>query len=234
MNIREKKNIKVYNECPSQVNLIGQRREYIFPPCEDEPTMNFVDFDEIEYAHSRTKVFTLGLLRFDEDEQEEMYAALGIKNWKEKVWFKKDIEDYIQHPTAEKMQRIIDTNNISAFERIRAVMVKYMNEHRDISQNVINIINARYNEICSGVLNSKIVIRSSDITQTVSSDEVDELKRQLEEMKSMIAQMMKTTQGVQAAQEESKAQIKAESKTEPKVEPKVGTKRPGRKTTVKK
>jgi hypothetical protein len=46
--------------------------------------MNFVDFDEIEYAHSRGKVFNVGLLIFAEEDREGMYEALGIKDWKNK------------------------------------------------------------------------------------------------------------------------------------------------------
>ena len=94
MTYRGKKDIRVFNECPFQVNLVGQRRDYIFPPCLDgEPTMNFVDFDEIEYAHSRGKVFSVGLLIFAEEDREGMYDALGIKDWKNKIWFNSDVED---------------------------------------------------------------------------------------------------------------------------------------------
>lgn len=190
MNYRGKKDIRVYNECPFPVNLVGQRRDYIFPACLDgEPTMNFVDFDEIEYAHSRNKVFNIGLLIFAEEDREGMYEALGIKDWQNKVWFNKDIEDIIMHPTLDKMQRVIDIKDVITFERVRGMVVRFVNEKRDVSQNVINIVNARYQELNSSVITSKIVIRPADVETKVSADEVADLKRQLAEMQAMMAKM---------------------------------------------
>lgn len=193
MNYRGKKDIRVYNECPFQNNLVGQRRDYIFPPCVDgEPTMNFVDFEEIEYAHSRGKLFTIGLLTFAEEDREGMYEALGIKDWKNKVWFNSDIEDIIMNPTLEKMQRVIDIKDTITLERVRGMMVLFVNQKRDVSQNVINIINARYRELNAGNQTSKIVVRPADVEKQVSSSEVDDLKRQLAEMQEMMAKMMAT------------------------------------------
>ena len=191
MNYRGKKDIRVYNECPFQVNLVGQRRDYIFPPCLDgEPTMNFVDFEEIEYAHSRGIVFKIGLLTFSEEDRDGMYDALGMKNWKDTVWYNTDIEDIIMHPTLEKMQMVINIKDLITFERVRGMMVKFINEKRDVSQNVISIVNSRYREINAGSLTSKIVIQPSDIKTSVSADEVEDLKRQLSEMKEMMAKMV--------------------------------------------
>ena len=201
MDYRGKKDVRVFNECPFQVNLVGQRREYIFPPCtDDEPTMNFVDFDEIEYAHSRGKLFTIGLLTFDESDREGMYEALGVKDWQSKVWTNKDIEDIILHPTLEKMQRVIDIKDKITFERVRGMMVRFVNEKRDVSQNVINIINSRYKELSFGNMTTKIVIRPVDVQPTASSEEVDDLKRQLAEMQAMMAKMMDSNGAVASAE----------------------------------
>lgn len=198
MNYRGKKDIRVFNECPFSVNLVGQRRDYIFPPATDgEPTMNFVDFDEIEYAHSRGKVFSIGLLTFAEEDREGMYAALGIKDWQSKVWTNEEIEDIIMHPSMDKMQKVIDIRDIISLERVRGMMVRFMNEKRDISQNVINIINARFRELNAGNYNTNIEIRPADVEQKVSSSEVDELKKQIAEMKALMANMAKAAAGNQ-------------------------------------
>ena len=151
--------------------------------------MNFIDFDEIEYAHSRNKVFNIGLLIFAEEDREGMYDALGIRDWRDKVWFNKDIEDIIMHPTLDKMQRVIDVKDGITFERIRGMVVRFVNEKRDVSQNVINIVNARYQELNSSVMTSKIVIRPADVETKVSADEVADLKRQLAEMQEMMSKM---------------------------------------------
>lgn len=227
MNYRGKKDVRVYNECPFQVNLVGQRRDYIFPPCLDgDPTMNFVDFDEIEYAHSRGKVFSIGLLTFAPEDMEGMYQALGIKDWESKVWFNKDIEDIITHPTLEKMQRVIDIKDIITFERVRGMMVHFINERRDVSQNVINLINARYRELNSGNTTSKIVIRPVDVEVKAKAEDVEDLKRQLAEMKAMMEKM--------AASNMPKEEVSVESQEAEKPEFGTSVKKTTRKTTTKK
>ena len=228
MNYRGKKDIRVYNECPFQVNLVGQRRDYIFPPCLDgEPTMNFVDFEEIEYAHSRGKVFNIGLLTFAEEDREGMYEALGVKNWKDKVWTNDDIKDIITHPNLEKMQKVIDVKDLITFERIRGMMVRFVNEKRDVSQNVINLINARYRELNAGSVTSKIVIRPTDVEEKVSADEVADLKRQLVEMQEMMKKLTSVNAFIEATEPTTETQAENEAE-------KVATPKRGRKATAKK
>lgn len=228
MNYRGKKDIRVYNECPFQVNLVGQRRDYIFPPCLDgEPTMNFVDFEEIEYAHSRGKVFNIGLLTFAEEDREGMYEALGVKNWKDKVWTNDEIKDIITHPSLEKMQKVIDVKDLITFERIRGMMVRFVNEKRDVSQNVINLINARYRELNAGSVTSKIVIRPTDVEEKVSADEVADLKRQLTEMQEMMKKLTSVNISTEIADDTTEAQTENEAE-------KVATPKRGRKATAKK
>ena len=231
MNYRGKKDIRVFNECPFSVNLVGQRRDYIFPPATDgEPTMNFVDFDEIEYAHSRGKVFSIGLLTFAEEDREGMYAALGIKDWQSKVWTNEEIEDIIMHPSMDKMQKVIDIRDIISLERVRGMMVKFMNEKRDISQNVINIINARFRELNAGNYNTNIEIRPADVEQKVSSSEVEELKKQIAEMKALMANMAKAAAGNQQVNEAPKESVDESEAVQYAVPPK----KTGRKPAAKK
>jgi len=232
MNYRGKKDIRVYNECPFQVNLVGQRRDYIFPPCLDgEPTMNFVDFEEIEYAHSRGKVFNIGLLTFAEEDREGMYEALGVKNWKDKVWTNDDIKDIITHPNLEKMQKVIDVKDLITFERIRGMMVRFVNEKRDVSQNVINLINARYRELNAGSVTSKIVIRPTDVEEKVSADEVADLKRQLAEMQEMMKKLASVSASIETPAETT---TEAQTDGDNGEAEKVATPKRGRKATAKK
>lgn len=213
MNYRGTKDVRVYNECPFQVNITGQKRDYIFPPAEDgEPTMNFIDFEDIEYMSARYKAFSIGLLTFNEDEREDIYSTLGLKNWKSTVWYNDDIEDIILHPTVEKMQRIINIVDSITLERVRGMMVRFVNEKRDVSQNVINIVNARYRELSSGRLASKIVVRPDDVENKATSEDVDELKRQLAEMKAMMEKMV-ASQSSQYFNAQENAKVESESKS---------------------
>ena len=79
-------------------------------------------------------------------------------------------------------------------------------------QNVINIINTRYRELSSGRIASKIVVRPDDVESKATSEDVDELKRQLAEMKAMMEKMV-ASQSSQYFnnQEESKVESKPKS-----------------------
>lgn len=187
-----KKEIKVYNEMPSQINLIGAGREYVFPPAIDgRATMNYVSFSDIEYAHMRSIVFSSGLLRFDEAEQDEIYKALRLDNWKDTVWFQSTIEDVILNPTLEKMMRIIAIKDLIVLERIRGRVVYYNNTgERDISTKVVRIVNARYKELVANILKSKIELRAFQVENSVSSD-VAEIRKENETLKNELEKMNK-------------------------------------------
>ena len=224
MSIRNKNDIRVYSELPFQINLVGQHREYVFPPCVNgEPSMNFVDWADIEYAHSRGNLFSSGLLIFDESEREEIYNELRIKDWKQKVWYEKDIIDAIENPTLDKMQRIIDIKDILTFERIRGKVVYYTNNDMNISQKVVSIVKARYRELTTGILASKIVIRPADVEQPVTADEVEDLKKQLAHMQKLMEQM--------AMAQNANTDNGEVNKTDQEVVP---SKKPGRKAVTKK
>lgn len=192
MSIRNKNDIKVYNEMPTQINLVGQHRSYVFPPAVDGvPSMNLVDFADIEYAHSRGIVFSAGLLVFDESERDEIYKELRINDWKDKVWFEKDIEDLIQNPTAEKMQRVLNITSLILIERIRGKVVSATNRNEDISNKVVTIVNSRYKEISSGIMKSKLAVKESELAVNTNNDKkVAQLEAELAAMKKLMEQMV--------------------------------------------
>lgn len=190
MSIRKKNDIRVYNEMPMQINLAGHHRNYVFPAASNGvPSMNLVDFADIEYAHSRSTVFSNGLLVFDESERDEIYNELRISNWKETVWFEKDIIDVIENPTVESMQRIIDVTNLLIIERIRSKVVHAVNRNRSISNKVVSIVNARYKELASGIKKSKIVVKPIEVVKSESDLRVETLEKQLKEMTELMAKM---------------------------------------------
>lgn len=222
MSIRNNNAIRVYSELPFQINLVGQHREYVFPASVNgEPSMNFVDWADIEYAHSRGNIFSTGLLVFDESDREEIYNELRIKDWKKKIWYDKDIVDAIENPTLDKIQRIIDIKDLITFERVRGKVVYYTNNNMNISQKVVSIVNARYRELTTGILGSKIVIKPADVEQTVTADEVEDLKKQLAHMQKLMEQMAMNQNTDKNQPENIEQEI-------------VQSKRSGRKATIKK
>ena len=225
MDIRKASDIRVYSELPFQINLQGQHRDYVFPANKSgERSMNFIDFSDIEYANSRGNIFSVGLLVFEPEMQEEIYEALGIRDWKNRVWFYDDVIDAIEKPTLEKMQRIIDIKDNLTIERIRSQVVYYINLKKDISQKVVNIVNARYRELTTGVINSKIEIKSADVENSISSDDAEELKRQIAEQNKKIEEqnaiMLQLMEQLKANNSSSEIIEKPKEKKKPTGRPK--------------
>ena len=95
----------------------------------------------------------------------------------------------------EGLQKIIDIENQTYFDRIRITMFKLMNDGVDITTKVSRIVNQRYEELQKRQRKSSIILTKKDTT--VSADKVKELSEQnaslqsqLDEMKKMMEQMM--------------------------------------------
>ena len=190
MNIREKYNIRVYNESFNGINLVTADKEYFFEGSRGGvPTVNLVPFSGIEYANSRSSVFRTGMLCIDEADREEVFDALGIDNWKDTVWCEYDIADAILHPTAEKMKRILNVRDVLTIGRIRGVMYGYLNDKNfDVSNRVVSIIDGRFDEINSGKMTTGITIMQGEEIDN-GNKRVDEVAKQNEELKKQVEKM---------------------------------------------
>jgi hypothetical protein len=186
--------ISVLNYNEFSVIAPASSRTYVFEPAVDDiPSLNPMPYSDIEYINSQSNAFRTGLLFFKEDQQEEIYNELKISNWKE-ILTNKEIENILLNPTMEGLQRIIDIKDNTTFERVRGILVKIKNSNSyDLSNRVINIIEARHKEFQHRILKSQIVLRSKDVMPTkIETEEVKSLKNQLIEMKKMMTELMQS------------------------------------------
>ena len=193
MNIKDNQNIKVLNYSTSCQAVKTANREYKFEgSVNNVPSVFYMNFRDIEYINSRSNVIMTGGLVFDPSEQDEIYNALNLPNWKETVLFEDTIEDMILNPTIEKMQRILSIRDIATFERIRGKLVSFINQGNvDISNRVQDLIKERFRELNCGITNSKIILQKNEKLVS-NTNEISELKAQLQKMQEMMAQMMST------------------------------------------
>ena len=156
--------------------------------------MQILNFSEIEYIYTNGSAIQNGYLTFKESEQEEIYEALGFKDWKNIVRVS-DIEDLLLNPNADKAQSVIDIDTFPKFERVRMILIGLMSTNNyDISNRIIKLVNARYDEWVIGKRVSDITIRTTDVV--LESDNTEKLKAQLQanaeqmkKMEEMIAQL---------------------------------------------
>jgi len=210
MQIDNKITVLNYNEF--YVISPASTRTYTFEPADEGiPTLDTLPFSDIEFVNSHSNAFRTGLLFFKEDQQEEIYKELKIFDWKD-ILTNQQIEDILLNPTIEGLQKIINITDDTTFERVRGILVKIKNSNSyDLSNRVINVIEARHKEIQRRIMKTQIVLQARDVkNNNIGSEEVDSLKTQLAEMQAMMAQMM--------ASQNSQVNTPVENKIENKVE----------------
>ena len=227
LNNTERYSVLNYNENAVSV-AVSPDKHYVFEPSPDGVTpINIpMTMDEIRYVNN-SSAFKSGLLFFDHEHEAELYEALNIPNW-ENILKNEDIRDIILHPTYEGLEKIININKTSDFERVRTVFHKIKrDETDDISIRVVQIIETRYKELLAKKINSSIVLKKNEMLGSVQSDEVNKLKeqndllqKQMAEMKAMLEAMANQKNNVSNTQTESEKETEQPKKKKPGRPPK--------------
>lgn len=191
-------NINVLNYNENEVFVDSAKEHYKFSASRDGKTPSIIpiSLSELQNICSNTEIIVTGWLTFDDSVKEEVFKELRIPNWRE-ILSNSDIEDILTHPTLEGLQKIVNIENQTYFDRIRIVMFKLMKNGIDVTTKVSRIIDQRYDELRRRQRVSSIVLTKKDTTPAVSSEEIKALseqniflQNQLDEMKKMMEQMM--------------------------------------------
>ena len=189
-------NINVLNYNENEVFVDSSKEHYKFNASRDGKTPSIISMplSELQNICSNTDIIVTGWLTFDNDVKEEIFKELRVPDW-ENILTNEDIEEILVHPTLEGLQKIIDIQNQTYFDRVRIIMFKLIRKGIDISTKVNRIITQRYDELRKRQRISSIALTKKD-TQ-VSRNEVKALSEQnallqtqLDEMKKMMEQMM--------------------------------------------
>lgn len=237
MSIDTNKVINVLNYNMNPVAIKTHIKEYLCSPAEDNdhPSINPLSFSEVESLNSNSNAFSIGMLRFSPDVEEEIYDVLRIVEWK-KILSNEDIEEIILHPSVSGLTKLVEIKNTSLFERVRGIYFYLKNtDQYDISTRVEKIINARYKELVNKQVKSNILLSTKDTTTNIPNEEVIELKEQnknmqtqMENMQKMMEQMMALQAGNVVAQVETPI---AKAEVKPKTTPTKTVNKPSAKTS---
>lgn len=116
------------------------------------PSVDYLSFAEINYINGISDCFRTGLVRFDDNDKEEIYRTLNIANW-ENILTNNEIKEILLNPTIEGLQKIIDITNVSIFDRVKTIFVSLKeNTDNDISNRVIKIMETREQEFKRGII----------------------------------------------------------------------------------
>ena len=197
--IKKQEYIRLYNHGAGAVSIplySPQRSEsrgcIVEGEKKGEPGYTDVTWRDIEYINHTTSAFKTGMLCFAKEDEEVIYKELRIFNWKD-ILFEEEIEDIISdlYPTMEKLQRIIGIKDIRTIERVRGRMLYRINNGFDISNKLIEVVNARFKEISNGKKNSDILLVPKGNPVEKSEKDVEKLQDEVAALKAMVTELVK-------------------------------------------
>lgn len=194
MAISKTKNYLVLNYGHSPIGISTRHENYLIPGAEgDVPASIPLTIDEIQVVNSNSPVFKVGMLRFEAKDEKDIYEELRIPNWQD-ILTDQDIENILLNPDAETLQKLVSIESEPYYERIRGVYMGLKSSGAAISLNVSNAIEARREELLrhKHTTDIRVTANPNGQNKTVSSEEVDDLKRQLAEMQAMMAKMVES------------------------------------------
>ena len=191
----DKDNILVLSYNENKVCVNGANEAYNFNPSNGiDPVINIMSLKDLQFINSNTGLIKTGWLTFQEDEKEEIFKELHIRDW-ENILTNEMIKDIMLNPSMEGLQKLIDITDEVYFDRVRIILHILITDGEDISSRVKNIVDARYKELVRKQRKTSIVLSQKDISVSNSkAKELEaqnaELKSQLEEMQKMMSQLM--------------------------------------------
>lgn len=192
MALSKTRNYLLLNYCQSPVAVNTRYDSFLIPGgTEDDPGSMPFTIDEMSVINNKTKAIRIGLLWPENDFKEEIYEELRIPNWRS-IMTDSEIRDIILNPTIDGMQKIIDIDNDAYFERIRGIYIGLRNAGHDISNKVVNIMEARRQEFSKNQRNSRIVLTPHEREAAFDnrSDEIKAMKEQMAAMQEMLNRFM--------------------------------------------
>lgn len=141
----------------------------------DEPYGIPLTLEEIIGINMKSNVFKIGLLFFDESEEETIYKALKITDYKSilKDW---EIEDIILNPSYEGYQRLLKIDNEIYFSRVLGVLTGLKSTFVDIPNKSKIVISARAMELKENQKRTEIML-----DKIIPESEVDTENKKLKE-----------------------------------------------------
>jgi hypothetical protein len=207
----EKINVLNYNENLVCSNISPTENVAFEPSADGEiPTVIPLTIDQIRYMNN-SPVFRIGLLRFEEEKQKEIYENIcKISNW-EDILTNDQIRDILLKPTLKGLEKIVNIKDVSEFERVRAVYHKLKLENNyDVSVRVERIIETRYRELMNRKINTSIKLTTKDTTKITNEKDISNLKEQNAIMQKQLAEMQKAMQKMMASQADNLENVNVE------------------------
>ena len=180
----------ILNYNPSPVSVSTRDTSYLIPGGSTFSPASFpLTLNEIRYINNVSKAFKYGLLFFEDDIAEEMYAELHITDWRS-IMRDEEIEAILADPTVDGLERILAISDQLYFERVYGVYVGMKNAGIPISAKVEGLIVARRKELARGKSTTEISVRKAQ-ADAVTDTKIKALEDQIAQLTAMLSAQSK-------------------------------------------
>lgn len=194
--------VSVYNYMPIKIIASTNTEDYIFEPCQTNTPVSLpMSMSDVKEIHSKSRIFADGWLVFDEEEKDDIYQFLKIKDG-DKILNQEEIMNCLISGGKEDVEKLINIKSKGYFERVYGVYIALKQSNMyDISMRVAKAIEYRYKELQQGIINTKI-----ELSNSFKADNKD---RMIEEQQALLQEQEKQMKETNNIIEELKNQIAA-------------------------
>ena len=176
----DKEMVRVFNYSLCSVAVKTNERSVLIKGTDNPnfPTMESFSLKELEYVNAHSPVLRSGMLEFAEEEREEIYKALHIKDWETACIFESEVDEILTTPTIAAMQRVTEIKDLPTIDRIFAHMKRLIKTNQaDVSSRVQKVVMTRRDELRENILNSRIqlVPKKTEPTDVISQEILDKM-----------------------------------------------------------
>lgn len=179
--------IKVYNYELSPVGFPSQYNQngiFIRGRSEDEEfVVERVALDDIEAENTKSDLFKVGRLRFNPNEEDEIYQLLGIED-KENIKSDKELINLLQNDSIENIKWISNLKSSTLLLRMKSLLFSMERNGNIPPHNISSVVNERCNELKYGGKRNK----DSEINRIL---EKDQQKQEDNKLKETVAELTK-------------------------------------------
>lgn len=145
--------IRVYNYQQSPIGFPSstlQNGVFIEARDEDEEfKMERVLWEDIELENNKSDVFKTGRLRFNPDEEDEIYNKLGIDD-KENIKTDKELMKILLDDSIENLKRINKIKSLTLLTRMKKILFKMERVNKIPPHNIISVVSERCDDLKNG------------------------------------------------------------------------------------
>lgn len=193
--------IDVINYHSFDVAVSTKDRCYLVEAMKDNiPTRLPLELEEIQYINTSSNAFKLGLLFFDEKEEQEIYEKnLRLHYWRD-ILRPSEIKDTLLNADLEGLTKILKIKDVIVFEIVRGIFTQLKNENYNVSTRVDKIITQRFTELNNRIYDTQIILRPKDVEVPVTAQDVTSIKQENNEMKTEIESLKQMVEQLLASQ----------------------------------